>query len=99
MRICGTSLNTRKLTIDFRGDSTGFVWWANKRYEEIPFAVFAGFNHGSIVHPSKSAAHKKRFLAAQGPGALALEALKVNGKQAYDWAAQRFAKALEANYA
>lgn len=99
VRICGTSLNTRKLTIDFRGDSTGFVWWPDKRYEEIPFAVFAGFNHGSIVHPSKSAAHKKRFLASDGPGTLALEALKVNGKQAYDAAAQRFAKALEANYA
>jgi len=108
VRICGTSLNTKKCTVDFRDNDTALVWWNTtgqpsigkpKRYDEIPFAVFAGFNHGSIVQPSMSKAAKARFEGSNGPGTLALEALAVRDDTAYRAAVERFGHANEANYA
>lgn len=112
VRICGTSLNTRKCTIDFRDpgkggkNNTRLVWWNEaqpgsigtpKKYAEIPFCVFP-FNHGGIVHPDKDPVSRKAFGAPTGPGTLAVEALKVDSLKAYRRVAELFAKASSENY-
>ena len=103
VRICGTSLNVTKFTIDFRESGSVMVPWARKRYPAIPFAVFAGFNHGSIVHPSKTRTRWHKFVGPDGPGTLALAALEVGadpktGDRKYAAAVKRFARANEVNY-
>jgi hypothetical protein len=49
VRIAGTSLNTRACTLDFRPDGAVIQWWQEHKFPRIPFAVFAGVNHGSII--------------------------------------------------
>ena len=71
VRIAGTSLNTRGCSLDFREEGAALVWWQNSKYDQIPFAVFAGFNHGSIIEPTHPG-----FADPDGPGTLAVEALK-----------------------
>jgi pimeloyl-ACP methyl ester carboxylesterase len=51
VRIAGTSLNTRSCTLDFREAGPKRIWWRSPKYEDIPFAVFSGVNHGSIIEP------------------------------------------------
>lgn len=70
VRIAGTSLNTRGCSLDFRESGTKLVWWDHTKFDEIPFAVFAGFNHGSIINPGHAG-----FAAPHGPGTLAVQAL------------------------
>ena len=53
VRIAGTSLNTRGCSLDFRSAGPALLWWQDSKFEKIPFAVFAGFNHGSIVNPAR----------------------------------------------
>lgn len=70
VRIPGTSLNTRGCSLDFREAGPKLVWWDETKHKRIPFAVFAGFNHGSIIDPNQP-----RFTDPDGPGTLAIEAL------------------------
>jgi hypothetical protein len=93
VRIAGTSLNTRYCTLDFRSTGTAILWNEDIKFEDIPFAVFAGFNHGSIIDPEK-----KAFLDKNGPGTLALKALKVKNLADYKASAGVFERACEANY-
>ena len=70
VRICGTSLNTRKCTVEFVPDdglvphdehekaqlSRGKLFWhPEHKFKQIPFAVFKGLNHGSVVNPRAKA--------------------------------------------
>jgi pimeloyl-ACP methyl ester carboxylesterase len=71
VRIAGTSLNTRGCSLDFRTAGPALIWWQASKFSHIPFAVFAGFNHGSIVNPATGG-----FLDADGPGTMALAVLK-----------------------
>jgi len=95
VRIPGTSLNTRGCSLDFREEGAVLVWWPNCKHDRIPFSVFAGFNHGSIIDPNQPG-----FADQHGPGQLALEALeKVVDLQTYQTMADRFDEALTANHA
>jgi hypothetical protein len=94
VRIPGTSLNTRGCSLDFREAGPQLVWWPRTKYADVPFAVFAGFNHGSIINPVHA-----NFLREHGPGTLAVEALRtVRDLATYDAMAARFAAASRANY-
>ncbi|SRR6266498_1732038 len=94
VRIPGTALNTRYCTLDFEdAGQPELFWYPEVKFEYIPFAVFVGFNHGSIIDPKTPG-----FLAADGPGTLALEALKVNSIESYKDVAELFKAAMESNY-
>ncbi len=93
VRICGTALNTRKCVLSMAGRKTRLAWSSETKYDHIPHAVFDGFNHGSIVERTTPG-----FAAADGPGALALEALAVTDLAGYGRAAARFSAVAEANY-
>jgi pimeloyl-ACP methyl ester carboxylesterase len=71
VRIAGTSLNTRGCSLDFRAAGPTLIWWQDTKFERIPFAVFAGFNHGSIINPATPG-----FMGPDGPGTVALAILK-----------------------
>jgi len=97
VRIAGTSLNTRGCSLDFRAAGPTLVWWQDTKYEQIPFAVFAGFNHGTIVNPATPG-----FMEPDGPGAAAVAILK--GKTSttldeYRQIARTFNEVSERNYA
>jgi hypothetical protein len=97
VRIAGTSLNTRACSLDFRSSGPALVWWQNTKFAAIPFAVFAGFNHGSIINPAAAG-----FLGPDGPGTIALSILK--GKKSttldeYQEMARTFDEVSERNYA
>jgi hypothetical protein len=49
VRIAGTSMNTRACTLDFRPEGAVIKWWDEYKFARIPFAVFAGVNHGTII--------------------------------------------------
>lgn len=94
VRISGTSLNTRKCCFSFDGN-TGIRWIENNlKYHDIPFAVFDGFNHGSIVN-----ARGRQFTARDRPGHLAVRALEVETLDDYDAMAKEFRRISEENYA
>ena len=94
VRIPGTSLNTRGCSLDFREAGPQLVWWDPVKYADIPFAVFAGFNHGTIINPQQ-----KDFAAPHGPGAMAVEALEnVEDLASYEAMAKRFTEVCEHNY-
>jgi hypothetical protein len=95
VRIPGTSLNTRGCSLDFREAGPKLVWWDETKYRTIPFAVFAGFNHGSIIEPKQAG-----FTGPNGPGTLAVEALtQVTDLPSYEAMAPRFTQACNSNYA
>jgi hypothetical protein len=95
VRISGTSMNTRGCSLDFREEGEKFLWWKSCKYPVIPFAVFAGFNHGSIIDPDHAG-----FAVEHGPGNLALEALRTVGDLAsYQVMVARFEAAAAANHA
>jgi hypothetical protein len=71
VRIAGTSLNTRCCTIDFRESGAVLTWRPSPKFADIPFAVFAGFNHGSIIDPTAPG-----FVDPWGPGTWAVRALE-----------------------
>jgi pimeloyl-ACP methyl ester carboxylesterase len=94
VRIAGTGLNTRLCTLDFRdNEDPVLLWYDDFKFESIPFAIFAGFNHGSIIDPTQPG-----FLADDGPGTLALQALTVHSNERYAEVYDLFKKALESNY-
>jgi len=94
VRICGTSLNSRKMMVCFEGGQPITRWYSETKFGNIPFAVFDGFNHGSIIDPDLAA-----FPGAIGPGPLIAEALKVDSIQRYEAAAKLFDQRSEQNYA
>src|SRR6186713_3221681 len=96
VRIAGTSLNTRACSLDFRTGGPALLWWQNSKFERIPFAVFSGFNHGSIVNPATPG-----FMDANGPGTIALSVLtkKTTTLDEYGAMANTFSKVSDTNYA
>lgn len=78
VRICGTSLNTRKCVIDFCDPVVKPTWVAERKFDQIPFAIFGQFNHGSLIEGDTAFAD-----AETGPGPWALEALSVTTFKAY----------------
>ena len=83
VRICGTSLNTRKCVVDFCNREVNPIWVEERKFECMAFAIFGGFNHGSIIE------HTTAFV--KGPGAWALKALEVRTRSQY----ARFAEECE----
>ena len=71
VRIAGTSLNTRACTLDFRPEGAVIQWWQEHKFPSIPFAIFAGVNHGSIVDGSRA-----DYGEANHPGAVIVDVLK-----------------------
>ena len=71
VRIAGTSLNSRACTLDFRQTGPTLRWWRNERFPRMPFAVFSGVNHGSIIDPACPG-----FTDADGPGGMAVQVLR-----------------------
>ncbi len=95
VRIAGTSLNTRSCTLDFREAGPKCLWWPSPKFADIPFAIFAGFNHGSIIDPTASG-----FLGDWGPGTWAVRALeRVKSLESYVELAHEFRTVTKENYA
>ena len=94
VRICGTSLNSRKLMVSFDGGKPVTWWYPETKFGAIPFAVFDGFNHGSMINPDQ-----KEFSAATGPGPLIAEALKVDNPERYAALSKVFEQRSDENYA
>jgi pimeloyl-ACP methyl ester carboxylesterase len=96
VRIPGTSLNTRGCSLDFRMTGPALVWWQDTKFTQIPFAVFAGVNHGSIVNPKTPA-----FLGPDGPGTAAASILRApqTALDEYKQWARTFDELSERNYA
>ncbi|MGH8119228.1 MAG: hypothetical protein ACRESK_01285, partial [Gammaproteobacteria bacterium] len=93
VRICGTSLNTRKCRFSFRGE-TPITWIENdKKYDNIPFAVFRDFNHGSLIN-----AEGGNFRNKDRPGDLACRALAIETLEDYRTFAEEFMSIAAANY-
>lgn len=76
VRICGTSLNTRKCVVDFCRREVRPAWVEERKFANIAFTIFGEFNHGSII------GHTELFV--RGPGAWALKALQVDSIARYD---------------
>jgi hypothetical protein len=93
VRICGTSLNSRKLLLSFEGGRPVAQWCPETKFSKIPFAVFDGLNHGSIIDPDQEA-----FLRASGPASLIGKALAVQTVADYQNLAAEFDASCEANY-
>lgn len=49
VRICGTSLNTRKCVVDFSKPVVRPRWLREQKFPVIPFTIFSEFTHGSII--------------------------------------------------
>ncbi len=93
VRICGTSLNTRKCVVDFAKPTVRPVWVKERKFPVIPFAIFGEFNHGSIVGVDKS------FTAgANSAGKLALDAIQVKTLAEYASLADRFDQVIKQKY-
>jgi hypothetical protein len=90
VRICGTSLNTRKCVVDFGKAVVRPAWEKERKFRVIPFAIFGEFTHGSIVDVEQEFTN-----GANSAGALALEALKVKTLDEYAAAAERFDQVLK----
>lgn len=78
VRICGTSLNTRKLTIDFAKAAVQPQWSPERKFSHIPFGIFGEFNHGTIVSGKGDFADPRK-----GVGPWALRALKIRTLEDY----------------
>ena len=94
VRICGTSLNTRKCRVDFARPVVRPVWAKESKFPVIPFAIFGEFTHGSIVGVEKT--------FTSGPnsaGNLAVEAIQVKTLAEYAALAARFDQVLKQKYA
>jgi hypothetical protein len=95
VRIAGTSLNTRSCTLDFREAGADLRWWPSPKFEDIPFAVFTGFNHGSIINHDAPG-----FLDTWGPGTWAIKALEsVKDGPSYQELAHQFRTVNQENHA
>ena len=90
VRICGTSLNTRKCVVDFARPVVRPAWVKERKFSVIPFAIFGEFTHGSIVD-----AEKAFKTGVNSAGGLALEAAKAKSLAEYTALAGRFDEALK----
>lgn len=93
VRICGTSLNSRQIMLSFEGGSEVTKRFDETKFSKIPFAVFDGLNHGSIIDPGVPA-----FSRDTGPRPLIAKALQVRTVQEYEKAAEEFEAISQANY-
>ena len=93
VRICGTDMNSRKCTLRSSESGSEITWQKEQKHPSMPFSVFQGFNHGSIINPDE-----KGFLDPLGPGTALLRALKVNTATQYAKAATDFTKTSDKNY-
>lgn len=75
VRICGTSLNTRRCLIDFCDREVTPSWREETKFSSIPFVICGDFNHGTIIEGGE------KFAA--GPGKWALKALAVDSFASY----------------
>lgn len=104
VRICGTSLNTRKCTLLLLNDEPKLIWKTETKFSSIPFAVFNKFNHGTIINTGFSSdAHDSEsriddFTSDIGPGKLILQALQVNDDKKYKKASTDFQQITKINY-
>ena len=89
VRVCGTSLNTRKCVVDFAQPIVRPVWLREQKFPVIPFAIFGEYNHGSIISADKTFSS-----GANSPGRLALEAIRVKSLEELAAIATRFEVAL-----
>lgn len=94
VRICGTSMNTRKCALEFMDGDTRMSWAREPKHAAMPFAVFQGFNHGSIIN-----ATEEGFDAEDGPGPMLQAAMKVRTPAQYAKAAHMFEEVSARNYA
>jgi len=105
VRICGTSLNTRKCTLSLLNNQPKLQWHRETKFASIPFAVFDKFNHGTIINTGfssdadDSASRKDDFMSDIGPGKLMLDALKVENEKQYQKASNKFKEITKKNYA
>jgi hypothetical protein len=90
VRICGTSLNTRKCIVDFCNREVNPIWVSERKFDNMAFAIFGGFNHGSIIE------HSDDFV--KGPGRWALKALQVDSRAKYDRLAAECEQFTRRNY-
>ena len=93
VRICGTSLNTRKCVVDFAQPVVRPDWLEERKFPVIPFAIFGEFTHGSIIDVEK--AFKT---GANSAGGLALESIRVKTLADYAALAGRFDQALKQKF-
>jgi len=93
VRICGTSLNTRKCVVDFARSIVRPAWAKESKFPVIPFAIFGEFTHGSIIDIEKAFTS-----GANSAGGLALEAIRVKTLAEYTALAARFDQALKQKY-
>lgn len=93
VRICGTSLNTRKCVVDFSQREVQPAWVPERKFARIPFAIFEEFNHGSIVDVPKSFEGGSHTV-----GELALAAVKVRSLTDYEGMAKRFETAMRSSF-
>ena len=85
VRICGTSLNTRKCIVDFSQPVVRPHWLPEQKFPVIPFTIFSEFTHGSIIGVEKA------FSAGtNAAGTLALEAIQAATIADYAVLATRF---------
>lgn len=111
VRICGTSLNTRKCTITFLGPlqpdgaAEGKLSWHNEtKHSHIPFAVFNGFNHGSIIDTGfaddeeNQNDRQQAYMEELGPGSFLIKALQVESNGDYKTLANEFKSLTDENY-
>jgi len=95
VRICGTSLNTRKVIIRQDRDNpkkADFRWSEERKFANIPFAVFPQYNHGEVV---------KVGLTADGDGEvvnLFRQAHQVNSLESYKKVSEAFSQFTNAKY-
>lgn len=93
VRICGTSLNIRQILLSFVEGAPKTTPITGTRFSNIPFAVFNGLNHGSIIDPGENA-------FKSGPAPLIKKALtEVNSIETYKAVANEFDAISKANYA
>lgn len=105
VRICGTSLNTRKCTLSLLNNQPKLKWHPDTtKFPSIPFAVFDNFNHGTIINTGFSsdeddpASRQDVFMSNIGPGNLILDALTVNNDDKYKAITKIFKNITEKNY-
>ena len=95
VRICGTSLDARKCVVNFLGGRTEPTWVQETKFERIPFCVFNGFTHCTIVDPTQSEFTNPTL----GPARLLTLALGVDTQADYAEAVAVFDQTSSANYA
>jgi hypothetical protein len=93
VRICGTSLNTRKCVVDFCNREVNPVWVPEQKFQDIPFAIFGEHNHGSIITKSAGFGNGRN-----SPGGFAKAALAVQSIAEYDTFARRCASYTTQHY-